>query len=147
MRDVKVLIIDDDEIDRISISKSLKSEDVNCIFAKNGKEALGFLESDHFDFAVLDYMLPDIDSKEILKKYSFKLPFIIVTGYGDELVAVDMMKLGAVDYVPKNKLDLLSNIAEILIEKSMSLKESLKEIHNLNLKIKEMVNRYDNKDQ
>ena len=70
---------------------------------------------------LLDYKPPNVSGKKIidvLAKRQCKLPFIIIIGYGDEKVAVEMMKLGAQDYLVKGVgfLDLLPVVVKQVIE-------------------------------
>jgi len=72
--------------------------------AGSGKTALDLLEKDQPDLILCDFKLGDMDGVELLTKIKIKwasIPVIFITGYGDIKVAVDVMRLGAFDYVTK----------------------------------------------
>ncbi len=78
--------------------------------------------SDQKTLLLLDYQLGDMTAKDVivkLKKQSRQFSFVVMTGYGDEQVAVDMMKLGADDYLIKNDqfLDLLVPVISQTLER------------------------------
>ncbi|HEU4688630.1 MAG TPA: response regulator, partial [Vicinamibacterales bacterium] len=69
--------------------------------------ALALVESGGFDCVLLDYYIPGTDGLEILKEIRRRgqsIPVIVLTGQGDEEVAVELMKAGAADYLNKNGL-------------------------------------------
>lgn len=108
-----ILIIEDDA----GISELLKEKLEECGYetacVQSAGEALAWLEAHSSELMVLDYGLPDMNGNafiEELKKKNNPLPdFIVATGRGDERIAVDMMKLGARDYIIKDTqfLDML----------------------------------------
>jgi PAS domain S-box-containing protein len=78
-----------------------------CVFC--GSEALDFLScGGKPDLILLDYSLPDMKGSDFINTlYENGMqvpPFVVTTGHGDEVVAVNMMKLGAKDYIVKNNL-------------------------------------------
>ncbi|MGB5713820.1 MAG: ATP-binding protein, partial [Waterburya sp.] len=63
---------------------------------------------DNFDLILLDYHLPDMDGLHLIaeiKALKLNLPIIVLTGQGDEEIAVEMMKAGAADYFSKGKIE------------------------------------------
>ena len=61
-------------------------------------------DSDNFDAVLLDYRLPDIDGMEVIKRVKAQRPqtsVVVITGYSTISSAVEAMKLGAHDYLPK----------------------------------------------
>lgn len=100
----KILVIDDDVDMCILLKRFLIKNGYEVILTHSGKKALEELENTEPDLVLCDFRLEDIDGKELLIKIKEKYPqtpVIIVTGYSDIKVAVDVMKLGAFDYVTK----------------------------------------------
>ena len=103
---IKILIIDDDEVDRISLKRSIKSSGFNAeiITATSMAEGLNAVKNQSFDCIFLDYNLPDSNGLDFLKDHKNELngaPVIVVTSHGDEKLAVEAMRMGACDYIPK----------------------------------------------
>jgi PAS domain S-box-containing protein len=70
----------------------------------DGRSAIALMGSMHFDCVFLDYQLPGMDGLAVLRavrEKGIKTPVVILTAKGDEQLAVEMMKAGASDYVPK----------------------------------------------
>ena len=106
---LRVLIVDDDELDRKAARRALLASDltVEIAEAEHGAAALERLATESFDGVLLDFQLPDADGLEVLREVQARgitPPIIILTGHGDEMVAVELMKAGAADYLPKAKL-------------------------------------------
>src|SRR3954465_10402984 len=100
----KILVIDDDVDMCLLLKRFLTKNGYEVTLAHNGKKALEELEHAEPDLVLCDFRLQDIDGKELLIKIKEKYPrtpVIIVTGYSDIKIAVDVMKLGAYDYVTK----------------------------------------------
>lgn len=109
LKSLRVLIVDDDDLDRRAARRALLSSDLDVEVAEadRGAEALVRLASEPFDGVLLDFQLPDANGLEILREVQARgiaTPIIMLTGLGDELVAVELMKAGAADYLPKAKL-------------------------------------------
>ncbi|MCT7950132.1 PAS domain-containing protein [Ancylothrix sp. C2] len=105
----KVLVVDDDEVDRMTVRRALKSGKVRVEFheAGNCAEAFEALKEQAFDCAVFDYCLPDGDGLSLVRKVreaGIKMALIVLTGQGDEQIAVDLMKAGASDYLSKSRV-------------------------------------------
>jgi two-component system response regulator HydG len=100
----KILVIDDDVDMCLLLKRFLSKNGYEVTLAHNGKKALEELENAEPNLVLCDFRLEDIDGKELLIKIKERYPrtpVIIVTGYSDIKVAVDVMKLGAYDYVTK----------------------------------------------
>ena len=107
-----ILLIDDDEVDRKLVKRALDSSnlDIKLQEAANAQEAKTLFDKASFDCLLLDYRLPDIDglafAKELLGNGSGQtIPIVMLTGEGNEAVAVEAMKLGVQDYLPKGNID------------------------------------------
>ncbi|WP_367771025.1 response regulator [Flavobacterium sp. WC2421] len=106
---LKILIIDDDKVDSITIIRSISRSDINAEIesAYSAKEGFEKLESVCFDLIFLDYMMPDSDGISILKKIrslAIETPVIFITSQGDEKIASQAILAGASDYMPKTLL-------------------------------------------
>ena len=106
-----VMIVDDDHLDRLVIRKALQEmdEEVEILEASLLQEAEDILEGRSPDCLFLDFMMPDGSSLSFLERLraDFKnryMGVILVTGQGDEEVATTAMRLGALDYLPKDRL-------------------------------------------
>ncbi len=102
---VTILVVDDDRGLLRLIEKSLLREGFSVATADSGATALAWLKANQPDLALFDLKLPDMEGKELISaanELKRLPPFIIITGQGDERVAVDMMKRGALDYVVKD---------------------------------------------
>ena len=100
----KILVIDDDRDMRLLLSRYLQKYGYEVLEATNGKNALEVLEKIQPDLVLCDFKLGDITGSVLLTKIKekyFDLPVVIITGYGDIKIAVEVMKLGAFDYVTK----------------------------------------------
>lgn len=116
-QDLQVLIIDDDEVDRLTIRRHLDRShfQVKLFETQNASEAIAFLKDYTFNCIFLDYRLPDADGITLVRQLrleGFYLPIIVLTGQGDEQTAVELMKAGASDYLSKTRLspDILSSL-------------------------------------
>lgn len=125
----KILVIDDDVDMCLLLKRFLTKNGYEVMLAHNGKKALEELENAEPNLVLCDFRLEDIDGKELLIKIKERYPrtpVIIVTGYSDIKVAVDVMKLGAYDYVTKPLFpdEILLSIKSAL-QKSASKQENL----------------------
>ena len=125
-----ILLVDDDEVDRLTVRRALRKAGVSAKLAEaeNGAEALAWLKKNSVNFSqvrlssssrksriqarldliLLDYRLPDIDGLQLIadiKTLNLNLPLIVLTGQGDEKIAVEIMKAGAADYLAKSAIE------------------------------------------
>jgi two-component system, sensor histidine kinase and response regulator len=105
----KVLVIDDDEIDRLSVIRAFKGADfqVELLEAIDCATGIALANSHQFDCIFIDYRLPDGNGIELIQKLreqGIRVPIISLTGQSDDRVAVDLMKAGASDYLSKSQI-------------------------------------------
>ena len=109
MAPLRLLLIDDDQVDRMAITRLLRQTRFEVAVGEcpDRSSAFTLLSSGTFDGILLDYYIPGTDGLEILKEIRRRrhaMPVIVLTGQGDEEVAVELMKAGAADYLNKNGL-------------------------------------------
>ncbi|CAN5248663.1 sigma-54 dependent transcriptional regulator [soil metagenome] len=100
----KILVIDDDRDMRFLLLRYLKKNDFDVFEAESGKAALALLNKTQPDLILCDFKLGDMNGNALLKEIKDThrdIPVIIITGYADIKIAVEVMKLGAYDYVIK----------------------------------------------
>ncbi|MDP2920946.1 MAG: hybrid sensor histidine kinase/response regulator [Candidatus Omnitrophota bacterium] len=106
---LKVLIVEDNPTDALVVKKRLQKDsafDYEVTHVVSGEEALLSMENNTYDIALLDYNLPKMGGMEILaeiKRKNIEVPVVMVTGQGDEIVAAQLIKEGALDYLPKRE--------------------------------------------
>ena len=109
MSELKVLIIDDDPVDRIIFKEYLQaSQPGGFQFAEEdtGRKGLARLDSFQPDCLLLDFNLPDIDGLTMIRHLTrgaefLPCPVVMLTAIGSEQIAVEAMKLGVMDYLVK----------------------------------------------
>lgn len=108
---IHILCIEDSDDDFTIIKQTLKKNmntSVSFDRASTCREGLSLLKKNKFDVLLLDYMLPDMNGLEVLnliKKENLNIPIIMLTGVGDEHIAVQAIKEGISDYIPKSDLN------------------------------------------
>ena len=107
MEPLKVLIVDD-EIDLATLTKMRLSREAPHFYItvlKSGRDCLNYLQDNHVDCILSDYQMPEMNGMQLLKSLRGKhneMPFIFVTGQGNEAVAREAFKNGADDYFTKD---------------------------------------------
>ena len=100
----KVYVIDDDEAMRDSLDFLLNSAEFEVVLFDSAQAFLQALPGLEFGCIVSDVRMPEIDGIELLhrlKAQQCRFPVLIMTGHGDVPLAVEAMKLGAVDFLEK----------------------------------------------
>jgi PAS domain S-box-containing protein len=120
----RILLVEDEDTHAQLVHMAFQKESpVDTLeHVRSAKDCLARIENEYFDLLILDYSLPDINGirlVEELQSRSKEIPTIIITAHGDENVAVQLMKLGATDYIIKSPkmLQSLPSIAHKAIER------------------------------
>lgn len=117
----RILVVDDDAGLRSLLESALETEGYGVELAASAREARAVLERSKVDLMLLDLHLPDGNGPELvaaLQSLPGSVPLIVVTGRGDEKVAVEVMRQGALDYVMKDALmlELLPTVVRRALE-------------------------------
>lgn len=165
---LKILVVDDDEVDRMSVRRALYNAGVLAVLSEvdTCSEAIKLVHANSYDCVFLDYRLPDGDGLTLisqLRAENIKVPLVVLTGQSDELIAVELMKAGANDYLSKSKVSsetlrqVLRNAIrvyraemqaeqamlqlresnKILVQKNQELEQQQQLIQQQNIKLKE----------
>lgn len=125
-----ILVIDDDEVDRQHLKRILNKAGYTPLLAASGKEGLELFSEHAVDCVLLDYFIPGthgINTLDTIRQIDATLPVIMVTGQGDEMIAVDAMKHGAVDYLPKGELN--QTLLETIISRAIDNAQMRRSMH------------------
>lgn len=99
-----ILVVDDDEVVRLSHLRSLRGPSWNVEAAWDGNEAISAMEKHPFDVVLLDLRMPGTDGLSVLKTIKQRWPeseVIIITGYATVDSVKEAVRLGASDYLAK----------------------------------------------
>jgi len=108
MADTRLLVVDDDELIRTSLSELLCLEGYEVETAASFQQASAHLAAETFHVVVADVAMPEVDGFELLKMVRNRYPntaVIMITGYGTIESAVEAIKRGAFDYLTKPVID------------------------------------------
>jgi len=136
MKNLKILIVDDDPVTRLLLNKKLKMAEYELETAENGVEALNILSKCGFDVVLTDLMMPGgvdgIGVLEAVKEKYTRTEVILLTAFASVENAVKAMKKGAADYLQKPinfdelflRLDKISNLKK-LAKDATDLREAM----------------------
>jgi DNA-binding NtrC family response regulator len=100
----RLLIVDDEKAMLLAMRGLLSKEGYEVETAASGEEALRRIETGNFHVVITDLSMKDVDGMQVLaqtKRVDPDSAVVMITAYGSEKIAVQAMKLGAVDYLPK----------------------------------------------
>ena len=136
----RILFVEDDNIDIMAFERFVKTGQFpySYVTAGSAKEASDILESDEFDAVVLDYFLGDGTAFDLFDRID-DTPIIIVTGIGDEKIAVRAMKSGAYDYLVKDSEGRYLEVLPATLEKAINHKEAKDELKRYREHLEDLV--------
>ncbi|KTD26112.1 sensory box/GGDEF family protein [Legionella lansingensis] len=127
-----LLIVDDNIEDQVAykryISKTFQQQ-LSIQTMEKGELALDFLKTNQVDCILLDYQLPDMTGLDFLRKLKdgdvISTPVIMLTGTGNEKIAIEALKIGAYDYLNKGELkpEILYSAIANAVEKSQLIRK------------------------
>lgn len=100
----KILVVDDDEVVRLSHQRSLRDARCTVTAAEDGARALSAMEREPADVVLLDLRMPGLDGMSVLKQLKQRWPtseVVVITGYPTVETAKEAVRLGAHDYLAK----------------------------------------------
>ncbi len=117
----QVLVVDDDEGLCNLIIKTLEKNGYKALAVSLGKDAISYAKENPDILLLIDQTLPDMTGRDIIETLSIEnhtIDFIMMTGQGDERLAVEMMKIGARDYLIKDTglLDFLPGVLKRVMQ-------------------------------
>src|SRR5438128_6876465 len=127
-----LLIVDDEKPTRDGLRAALEDR-YDVYVAEDAATATDLLEKDHFDVLLTDFRMPNEDGMKLITRAKSlpKPPIcILMTAYGSEELAVEAMKKGADDYIPKGKLQ----IDELEFRINRAMRHQSLEVENQSLR-------------
>ncbi len=115
----RILVIDDQPSELKMVKMILEGADYDVVCVHSGREGVELINKSTFDLALVDVIMPDMGGMMVLgeiKKTNPHLPVVMMTGYASVSMAVQAIKLGALDYLQKEftPLELISSIESAL---------------------------------
>ncbi|MBW6519826.1 MAG: response regulator [Desulfoarculaceae bacterium] len=153
MRNMTILVVDDDPVIRRMLEKRLEKEGYEVLLAEDGYQARKILPQQHIDVVLTDLMMPGsiggIEVLDIAKKISHDIEVILITAHSSVDTAVEAMKKGAADYLEKPinfdelflRLEKIANVQSIMrnaqdLSQAMDTTESAAAVTIQNLEIR-----------
>ncbi len=140
MKPIRILLVEDDEIDRHGVKRQLQKSQLafTLIIATSRNEAQELLRAaESYDVVLLDYELGDGTALELLASAG-TAPAVIITGNGSEQVAAEAMRRGAYDYLIKDTERNYLELIPLTIESVLSRKRLEKELCRAHAKIRHL---------
>jgi CheY-like chemotaxis protein/chemotaxis protein CheY-P-specific phosphatase CheC len=124
MEKPSILVVDDEESIRLSLSILLKKEGFHVEEAASGEEALEKLRTNRYDIVISDIMMPELDGITLLKKIKEldrKIDVILITAYANLDRAIQSLRHGASDFIqkPYENQDIIRAVSKIMEDRKL----------------------------
>ncbi len=128
----RILIVDDDELMRLALTRLLEKHGYDTAVAANGHEALIAISVGGFDLVISDIRMPGMSGMDLLSKLSMdypRLPVILMTAKASVEDAVASIKIGAADYITKpfDTVKIIDTVRKVLLRRRHPTIRSLDE--------------------
>jgi DNA-binding response OmpR family regulator len=136
MKEKNILLIDDDELTHKNFQRIFEYTKYKLDSAIDSIEGLSKIKKNHYDLILLDIIMPDLNNRKsqtagiellkVIRKLKQNLPIIMITVINEVETAVDTLKLGARDYITKDRItseELIRRVDEALISAHNPIEE------------------------
>jgi PAS domain S-box-containing protein len=127
---IRILCMEDDPGAARLVQKTLDRAGYAVDIARNGREGLDMHDAGAYALLLVDQSMPVFEGLEVLRRLSSRestVPVVMITGHGDEHLAVEAMKLGARDYIVKDVtggfLELLPTVVRRVLQQQQLMEE------------------------
>ena len=120
MKKIKILLAEDDDLNRTNLAEMLSEDGYDVTTVSNGEEAMDVFPRDKYNLVITDLKMPHVDGLQLLSFIKDLDPdniVIMITGYGTIESSVEAMKRGAFDYITK---PLKKDIVSLVVERALS---------------------------
>ncbi len=128
----RILVVDDNRMNRIKLSRGLEIQGHRVALAENGMQALKLLKEQVFDLILLDILMPEMDGYQVLEELKIdpelrEIPVIVISAIDEMASVIKCIEMGAEDYLPKpfDAVLLKARIGAALEKKQLQDKERL----------------------
>ncbi len=137
---VRILFIEDDRVDQMAFMRFVEHENLPYDYRVAGSvsEARRMLATGEFDAVLADYMLGDGTAFDLLEQTG-DTPLLMITGSGDEEIAVEAMKAGFGDYLIKDTEGNYLKTVPVTVERAIGRKRAEEELSNYRQRLEELV--------
>jgi len=128
---LRLLLVEDDDVDRIAFERFIKREELayDCRFADSIADAQNILKTESFDIVLMDYQLGDGTAFDLIDAVG-DTPALIITGTGDERIAVEAMKQGFYDYLVKEPTGNYLAALPLVVNQAITHRQARQKIEN-----------------
>jgi adenylate cyclase len=102
----RILVVDDDELNRMTLARGVKQQGHTVTLAENGQQALEMLQAQSFDLVLLDIVMPEMDGYQVLEHVKGdnalrNIPVVVISAIDEMDSAAKCISMGAEDYLAK----------------------------------------------